>query len=806
MSFGYHLGIALADLRFATRQLRRHPVFTATAALTLALGIGANTAIFTAIDRVLLAPLPYANSERLAALNTHWVETGKTSPRVTGPDAVDLRAEARSLDVVSLYGGGGLLGVALGDHSVYSVVTMVDENFTRVFNLWPVAGRLFIDAEANRVALASEAFARTNYGSPKSAVGQVVHVEGQMIEIVGVLPAGFDFPDRTELWEAAPLQPESKSRTAFNYKALVLLKANASFATAQAEFEVISKRLESAYPEDNRSKRLLIVPLKEELVGKTRPTLFMLWGAAAVLLLVTCVNVAHLQLVRSIERSRELAVRCALGSSRMQVIQPVIYESLLVSLLGTALGLALAFPAVRLLLSIAPKELPRASEIHPNAWVLIFALVISVLTALTSSIIPALRASRSNPAEALKNDNAPGMARHGLLSIRDSFVVVEVAASFLLAAGAILLLHNVIALSSREMGYDPRQILIADVDLPAHGDDEIRRAVVQFEHIFGELSAVPGVKNVAGIMGLPTGDYGSNGSYETQGGLLIDPSHPPSSVFSVASPGYFRAMNIPLKKGRDFGVRDTFDTSFVAIVSESLAKQSFADADPVGKQIKCGLDSDNWMTIIGVVGDVRQNSPADNPAPVLYMPMTQHPAYANQIHIVLRTDVSPLALVATVQRVILKVNPFVAMRFTTMNDMLGQSIATERFRAVLVVAFSAVGLLLAMLGIYGTMACTVAHRTFEIGVRMALGANRSDILISVLRRAVLLACFGICLGFGLSLSMTRLIVTLLEGIRPIDPTSLIGSAIILFVTALAAAFVPALKASSVDPRDAMGIK
>jgi putative ABC transport system permease protein len=790
------------DLRFAARQLRKHPAFTATATLTLALGIGANTAIFTVVQSILLSPLPYPNAESIAALNTHWTDSGHTTSRVTGPDAVDVREQARSMEAVSLYSGGNM-GVELRSHSVYTVVTAVDADFARVFSLQPIAGRSFSNADAHRAALVSEQFARDNFGSTQAALGQMLHVENEPLEITGVLPATFDFPAGTQVWEAYPLRPESQSRTAFNYKAVGRLRSGVSFQSAQTELDGVSQRLQSSYPDANRSKQIFVLPLQKALTGDARPTLLLLWATVGLILLIACVNVTHLQLVRSMERQREIAIRKALGSSGWQVMQPIVLESLLVSLIGGLAGVLLAFPAVRVLVAMAPKELPRANEIHLNAWVLAFTLGLSVLTALVSSMLPALRAAKIDPAEALKHDTSRGIVRQGAARFRDGLVVAEIAATFVLAMGAGLLLHTMITLRSRDMGYQTRQLLIVDADAPAHSEQDAQRAVQHFNEVFIQLAALPGVEHVAGIMGLPTGNYGSNGYYKTRGGRPVEAGHEASSIFSVASPGYFQTMEIPIKRGRDFSAQDTNQSSFVAVISESLATQSFGDADPLGKQIQCGLDSDKWMTVVGVVGDVRQESPAENPGPALYMPMTQHPFFGNQIHIVLRTAVKPLTLMNVVQQKILQMNPLIALRFTTMDEMLNKSIAAERFRAALISSFAGVGLLLAMLGVYGTMAYSVAQRTFEIGIRMAFGAEKSTILRNVLKHAARLACFGIGAGVAMSLLLARLVTGMLVGVHPMDPLSLATAAFLLLLTALAAAFAPGWKATHVNPMVAL---
>ncbi len=790
------------DLKYALRQFIRHPGFTLTATLTLALGIGANTAIFTVIQSVLLAPLPYANPGRLALLETHWTDSGHTAPRMTGPDAVDVRAQARDLEAVSLFAGGNE-GVGLRDHATYTEVTWVDENFARVFSLRPIAGRLFSNAESHRAALVSETFARDNFGGAQTALGQTLHIESEAIQIVGVVSGGFDYPGKTEVWEAFPLKPDSMSRTAFNYRAVALLAPGAGFKQTQAELDGLSQRLQTLYPSDNRAKVIKAVPLARALTGQARPTLMLLWATVGIILLIACVNVTHLELVRAMERQREIAIAKALGARRWQVMRPVLIESLMLAAIGAAVGVLLAAPAVRILVAMAPRELPRAAEIHMNVWVLAFTVAISALTALAAAILPAMRAAKVEAAEALKHDASRGMTRRGAATLRDSLVIAEVAATFVLAIGAALLLRSMAALMARDMGYQTRQLLVVDADAPAHADADYLRAIQQFNGLFQELGAMPGVERAAGVMGLPTSAYGSNGYYATRGGLPIDPAHQPWAIFTVASPGYFETMSIPMKRGRDFSSADNYQSPFVAVISESLARQSFGDADPVGKQIQCGLDSDKWMTVIGVVGDVRQDSPADKPGPTLYMPMAQHPYYANQIHIVLRTRVAPLSIMNAVRARIVHTNPMIAMKFTTMDAMVSDSITVERFRATLISLFAGAGLLLAMLGVYGTTAYSVAQRTVEIGIRMAFGADRGVILGAILRHAVALACGGIAVGLASSMLLVRLVAAMLVGVHPVDPLSMSAAAALLLLTALAASSAPALKATHVSPSDAL---
>jgi predicted permease len=796
------MGSFIQDLRFAARQLWKHPLFTLTAVVTLALGIGANTAIFTVVQSVLLAPLPYADANRIMALDTHWLDSGRTHTRVTGPDAVDVRKQTHSLETVSLYAGGEQ-GVQLRDHAVFTTVTAVDANFARVFGLAPMAGRVFAATETDHAALVGERFAQDNFGSTQAAIGQTVNFENMPMQITGVLPSAFNFPDKTQVWVAYPFHPETENRTAFNYKAVAKLRAGVSLAAARSELDAISRRLTAAYPQANKNKQMTVVPLQEELTGNARPMLLLLLAAVGVILLIACVNVTHLELARSIERQRELAVRTALGSSRWQTGRLVIAESLLVSMIGGALGVLLAGPVVQVLVAMAPAGLPRAAEIHLNGWVLAFTLGLSLLVTVASSLIPARTASRVDPAEAMKQDSSRGMAGHGASTLRNGLVVAEIAATFVLAVGAGLLLRTLVTLTTRDLGFQTGRMLVVDADAPAHTKEDALKVIQQYDVLFPKLEALPGVEHAAAIMGLPMGTMGSNGYYNVRGGLPVDPNHPAQSDFSVASAGYFRTMGIPMKAGRDFSSQDNYDGQFVAIISESLAKQSFGDANPIGKTIQCGLDSDKWMTVVGVVGDVRQDSPAAKPGETLYMPMAQHPFFATEIHIILRTGVAPLSLMKPVQMEIAQANPQIATKFTTMDTMVGESIAAERFRSVLISSFAGVALLLAMLGVYGTMAYSVAQRTFEIGVRMAFGAERQAIVRMILWHAAKLACYGVALGLVLSFALTRLISSMLVGVSAFDPVSLSAAVALLMVTAAVAALFPAWRAARVDPMVAL---
>lgn len=795
------------DLSFALRQLWKSPAFALAAILTLALGIGANTAIFTVVQSLLLAPLPYPGADRIVALDTAWTKANRATPhltpRVTGPDLVDIRDQSKSLQAISPYFGGEL-GVQVGDHAAFVGVAAVADSFSQVFPVPLDAGRWFADAEAKHAAVVSANFARNNFGSPEAALSKAISVEGQSLQIVGVAPASFSFPQNTQVWMAYPSQPESTSRTAFNYQAVAKLKPGVSLDQAQAELAGIGARLRQAYPADNKDKGFQFVPLREQLVGATRPLLLLLMASVGLILLIACVNVTHLYLARSIDRRRELAVRAALGSSRAQLACLVMMESLVLSVAGAVVGIALAVPLVKLLVGIAPQDLPRANEIHLNLWVLAFTAAIALVATVLASLVPARQATKIDPMAALKEDSSRGMSGKDSFQLRKALVVAEVAATFVLAVGAFLLVRTMLALQANDLGYSRTGLLIVDADAPATDLPSTLAATRRFNAIFDDLRTLPGVEAVGGIMGLPTGKYGSNGYYGVNG-VPSDPAsgHAPQAIFSLASPDYFKTLQIPLVRGRDFSSQDTYDSPFVAVVSESLAKQSFPNQDPIGRTIQCGLDSPKWMTIIGIVGDVRQDSPAQSPGPALYMPLAQHPFMATQINVALRTKVQPASLIDSVDTRIHRIDPSIATRFTTMDAMIGDSVEMQRFREVLVGGFAAIGLLLAMLGVYGTVAYSVAQRTFEIGVRMTFGAQRNSILKLILGQTLRLVAIGVAMGFAASLLATRWIASTLSGVAPADPVSLASAVALLVLAASLAALLPARKAAQVEPMRAL---
>ncbi|MEO8726693.1 MAG: ABC transporter permease, partial [Acidobacteriaceae bacterium] len=709
---------------------------------------------------------------------------------------------------------GGEIGVQLRDHAAFTDVEFTNAEFARVFSLQPSYGRFFENAEAEHSAVVSSGFAAQNFGAPHAALGETIRVQGKIYNIVGVLPPDFSFPAKTQVWVGDAADPggnageDRSNRGAFNYRAVAKLRPGITLATAQAQLATIGARLSAAYPADNKDKSFVAVPLHEQLVGDVRPVLLLLAAAVGLVLLIACVNVANLQLARATTRFREMALRSALGASQWQVARQVLAQSLLLAIGGSIAGILIAVPLVHGLVGLAPAGLPRIQEIHLNGWVLAFTALLCLLATVLAGMIPAWHVLRLNLANSLKQDASRGLSGQGVARLRSALVISEVALTFMLAISAGLLARTLFHLTETNIGFSSDRLLVMDAHAPANDLQAEIQKTNEFESLFSQLGALPGVEKVAGVAGLPTGQSGSNGGYilEGSGKNFSAASNLPRADFSLASPDYFSTMGIPLLKGRAFAPSDKFDTPYVVIISESVAKQSFPGQDPIGKQIMPGLDLPiKWMTIVGVVGDVRQDSPASQPGPTLYMPIQQHPRFVegNGLQVVMRTAVAPLSLMDSAQKIVHATDPEIATKFTTMDFMLQDSIATPRFRTILIGAFAVLGLLLAMLGVYSVMGYMVAQRTFEVGVRLTFGAVPGDIRNMIVRQALTLAVIGIGVGLLLSLVAVRAVSSMLFGVRAHDPITFAAASALLLLSAFAAAYVPARRASSVDPMKAL---
>lgn len=786
------------DVRFALRVLTRQPVFLIVAVLTLALGIGANTAIFSVVKAVLLEPLAYREPGRIVAVQTLWTKVNRPG-NVSGGDYPDLVAEPSPFTAATRYAGGEL-PVETGGRAEFVAAYGTDAGFADVFQLKPVAGRLITPDEFRTkatVAVVSADFAVRHFGAANRAVGQVLHMEDSAMSIVGVLPAGFHFPLKAELW--FPMPWENTNRTAGNYRALALLKPGVTAEAARAHLSAVGARLQQAFPSTHKDKSFTATPLKDLFVERSRMTLWLLMGAVGLVLMVACANVANLLLARATTRSREMALRAALGAGRLRLVGQLLVESVLLSLAGGAIGLVLAFAGVDALLRLAPPNLPRLEEIHDTV-ALLFNLAVSLGAAALFGLWPALRAARVDLHDALKQGGTRGVLGGGRGEwVRGALVSAEVALALVLTLGAGLLFRSFLALSAADLGYHTEGRLVVTASIPAKTEAQHLQAGATFERIFAALRELPGVSAAAGVMGLPSGPYGSDGLYAVEG--MYDFSSGqydklPHAGFRLSSPGYFAAMGVPLLAGRDFNERDLYEAEPVAIVSATLVRQVFEGQSPLGRRIKCGLDRDVWMRVVGVVGDMRNDNPATPPGPELYMAYRQHPYHANDLHIVVRAqgDVS-----AAARKTIARIDPSIPVKVSTLEQFHSDAVALPRFRTMLLIVFAGVAAALATAGVYGVMSYVAAQRQAEMGVRMALGATGGDVVSILVGSGAKLAAIGLACGLAIALAAGRLIESMLYGIRLQDPLAIGGAVLLLSGAALLAAVIPALRASRVDP-------
>jgi putative ABC transport system permease protein len=788
------------EVRYALRTLRNNPAFTAVAVLTLALGIGANTAMFSVLNGALLQPLVYPNAGRIVQLNTSYPRKGRSFPRLTGPDLVDIRAGVSALEQVSFYFGGAM-GVQMADHAEFVGTYLVTPNFFSIFGVTPMFGRGFETNALQHFAIVSLPFAERNFGSGAAAIGQTLHMEGVAYEIVGIVPATFRFPHSGEpqVWLTTSPQPESMDRTAYNYQAVALLSSATSLDAANTQLQTIGSRLEAVFPDANKEKTFLAVALHEQLVGPVRATLYFLMGAVSLVLLIACANVANLLLASATARQREMALRAALGASRTAIVRQLMMESGIIAAAGGVLGLLLAFFGTRALTQASAQVgLPRLTEIQVNWIVLAFAFAASMVASLLFGISPAWQAAKVDVNDALKQAGRGVAGSSGFL--RDTLVVVQVALSFALTIAAGLLVRSFLALNGADLGYRTQNMLVMNAHDPARTLDDYLKAGRFFENAVEQVKQMPGVASVAAAMGVPTGQYGSNGGYVVDGQDFGQHRNDlAQATFSLSGPEYFATMGIPLLRGRDFTSNDSYERQFVAIISESLARQSFPGHDPIGRTIMCGLDSPKWMTVVGVVADVRQESPASSPGPTLYMPLLQHPYHANEVQMVVRSAVSPASLIDPVRSKLHALNPEVATRFTTMEAMVSNSVATPRLRMMLVGLFAGLALVLAVAGMYGMMTYVTTQRVAEFGVRMALGASPGKVLTLVLGRAAQMALLGATAGLALAFSSARVMDSMLFGVRATDGITYAAVLMAITPVVVLAAAIPAWRAARADP-------
>jgi predicted permease len=790
------------DLRYAGRNLRRNPGFATLAVLIMALGIGANTAVFSVVNAVLLKPLSYRDPDRIVTLTNY--STSRDAPtalskQISIPDFQDWQDQSSSFEAMAYYSSGET-AVMRSSTAEYARVTSVSPEFFRVFAVEPLIGRSFTGEEIKRgaggAAMISYTYWQSHFGGDPSALGQTVRCP-EPRPIVGVLQAGFRFPNNTDIWVSAVGEPGSRGGQ--NYLAVGRLKAGVPLKRAETQMTAIARRLEEQFPETNRGRSVAVTRLSDEMVGNVRVMLYLLLGAVTVLLLIACANTATLLLGKATARTREVAVRAALGASRKRIMRQLVTESLLLALVAGLSGLMLAYGGSKILVALAPANVPRLAETDIDRWVLAFTLGMSVITSLLFGLVPAFYASKAELSDALKQGGTRIATGGRMAGVRGVLVVAEIALAVTLVSAAGLLIKSFVALHNVDLGFQPEHVLVMRATVPAPASGGMARTRQFFKDMLAQVAPLPGVVAAGATMAPP-------GYVDSTGGYLIDqlPAHPdwsraPSVVLSIVAPGTFAALGIPLKSGRDFSNSDMADRAFVAVVNESLVRKSFPNQDPLGRTIFCPFDSLTGMKIIGVVGNVRQRGPDRDPMPECYMPYLQHAFNGATLSLVVRTAGDPRALTQTLRRVAHQTNPDAPMKFTTMEAMLSEGVAAPRFRTVLFGIFAGLAVCLAMAGVYGVMAFAVGQRSSEVGVRIALGASRGSIVCLVLGQGLVLACIGVGLGLAASFAVTRLLKSILFEVQPNDPLVYVAVAALLGIVTLLAGYLPASRAAKIDP-------
>jgi putative ABC transport system permease protein len=826
----------LQDLRFALCLFRKSPGFFAITILTLALGIGATTAIFSVVYGVLLRPLPYRNPEQIVRL---WEQSANGHRlNAADPNFEDLRAQSHSLAGLAEYGTGVVSVTGEGD-ATRTPGASVSRDFFSVMGVQPVMGRSFVPDEqqldAPAAAVVSYAYWQQTLGSTPDLTSVRLKIDNKPASVVGVMPPGFRFPGNTDIWIPREIFAQLPSRSAHNWNLIGRVHDGVSPTQSRVELSAIAQKLKQQYGQDTAMVAVAMEPLRKAMTGDIRPTLILLLGASGLLLLIACANVVNLMLAHAAGRERELSMRAALGANRSRLIRQFLTESFLLSLLGGACGILLAYWGLNGLLTFAPADLPRLDNVSINPSVLGFSLGLVLLVSIALGFFTALHSISKDARGALSEATKGGTGLRSKQRMGRFMAAAQLAMALVPLVGATLLGRSLLRVLSMNSGYLTEQIDTMDLQLP---DDSNSTHRIEFlSDLLAKLQQIPGVSKVGGTSDLPLSDTNfADGSYilmnasqispglqdliqrsatgdmSKDGALLADltnffneilreKSRLGDADFVVASGGYFEALGIPLLQGRLFDDRDTLDASHAAVISQSLAKEKWPNEDPIGHSIEFGnMDGDlRLLTVVGVVGDVRDHSLEATPIPTVYVNYRQRPRAAWHFTVVMRTSKPPEQIFAAARVILHGLDPNVPPNFHTFSQVYSASLGARHFSLTLVAIFSFTALLLALAGIYGVFSYFVAQRTREIGVRMALGATTREVLGMVLKQGALTCAAGISAGILGALALTRLLRSQLFEISPTDPLSLLAVSLIVVLVSLAACWIPALRAARIDP-------
>jgi len=799
----------LRDVRYGLRLLGAKPGFAAVALLTLALGIGANTAIFSVVRGVLLMPLPYPDPDRIVTVHGQLLKYGLTDLSTSEPELADYRARATSFESLAAYYDSGRFNVAGGEGPEFAAGALVSADLFKVLGVQPALGRAFTAAEdapgIARVVVLSDGFWRRRFAADRGVLGQTIVLNNRPGTIVGVMPPGFDFPSpAVNLWVPLQLDPANPDNRGSHYLSLVArLRPGTTLSQASSEMATLAKRMgdesPGGYPYAVSGWGIWLRPLHEQIVGDVRPALLVLFGAVACVLLIACANVANLLLARAASRQREIALRAAVGAGRGRIVRQLLTEAVVLAAGGGVLGLLLAFWGTDALLAMAPAAMPRQGDIRIDGVALCFTAGLALFTAMLFGALPAIQLTRGDLHESLKDGARASLGRHGR-RIGNALVVSEVALALVLLVAAGLMIRSFSQLLAVDPGYDPRGVLTGRVFLPGASYPEGHQQAGFADRVLERLQALPGVTAAGVVSQLPLGGPYSSGTIAVEDHKGDPQNQDVETDLTGVSADYFTAMDIPILRGRAFTAQDTAKSAGVVIVDEAMARRFWPDRDPLGRRVKLGSQSSTlpWLTVVGVARTVKQFGLDTDGREQVYFPFAQFPA--QELALVLRTPGDPGVLGDSLRAAVLAVDPAQPVfDLRPMEALVSDSLARSRFSMALLLTFSGVALVLAAVGIYGVMACAVSQRSHEIGVRMALGAQAAEIFRLVLRQSALLAAGGVLLGILGAFAATRLLDALLFRVSAFDPATYAAVAALLVATTMLAGYLPARRATRVDP-------
>jgi putative ABC transport system permease protein len=793
------------DARYGLRMLLKKPGFTLTAVITLALGIGATSTIFSFVNGILLRPLPYRDSERLVLLYETAPKRGIVSMGISPLNFLDWREQNRVFTGVAAYHNDGYSFSGGGEPEQLSGAN-ISYNTFEILGVAPILGRMFT-AEEDRpgndlVVILGHGLWKRRFGSKPEIIGRKITLNNRQRTVIGVMPPDFKFPEVADLWVPLAIDTSHWTRFSHGWDAIARLKPGVTLEQAQSDITTVARRIEEQNPVTNEGMGVILIPLREDLAIDYRKALLILMGVVGLVLLIACVNVANLLLARASSRGKEVAIRTALGASRWRVFRQLLTESVLLGLMGGALGCGLAVWGLDLLLAAIPIDLPFWMRFDLDGRVLGFTAGVTLLTGLVFGAAPALQTSKVDLNESLKEGgrNASGAGRHRMLR---SLVVAEVALSLILLIGAGLMIRSFMRLQGANPGLNPENLLTLRVDLPEAKYDTPEKPQAFFKELLERVSALPGIQAAGATWRLPLAGGGRRTSLTVEGFSVLPASQAPGVNYCVITPNYFHAMGIPILIGRDFSDVDARDSMEVTIIDERLAREYWPNDNPLGKRVRFGPPEENrpWNTIVGVVGAVKHESLNLTERKTVYLPHAQDSM--GDMTLAVRAA-NPENLVSAIRGRVKAMDPDLPIiNVRTMTEVISRSVWQPRLYAILFGVFAAVALALASIGIYGVMAYSVSERTREIGIRVALGAQRRDVLKLVVARGMTPTLIGAGIGLGAALALTRLMQTLLFEVSATDPLTFVTLAVLLSVVALVACYLPARRATKVDPMIAL---